>query len=109
MTTAPNNYAYLGIVHRSLFMPLVAEHPIDGFFRLTGAAKDAPGSAEAEEVALDPYEGSAILVRGISGEEWIHSATVVEQAGQILTVVTQVLFSPPRGQGEYPNLSFPPG
>ncbi len=56
---------------------------------------------ESGETPLTTYESSAVLVRGIDSGEWIYSATIVEQAGQILTAVVEQVFSPTKETGQY--------
>jgi hypothetical protein len=104
-----NTYSCIGIVHRRLLAPLVSEQQLDGFFRLTTVLPDAAEAPESAEIPLDQYEGSAIFVRGIGKDEWIYGATVVEQAGLILTVVVQVLFSEPVDPSLRDKLRFPEG
>ena len=100
-----NNYAYLGIVQRGRFVPLISEKPAGAALRLTSIAAQAGQSPESGEIALDAYDGLAILVRGIDQGDWIYTAQVVEQAGQILSLVVQAVF----GEAGKTKLSFPSG
>ena len=59
----------------------------------------APSGAavpESEELDLSRYEGQAIMVRGDDQGRWIHSATVVDVAGPILSAVVERLSGFPR-------------
>jgi len=87
-----NNYWYLGLVENEKFTPLVSENNTSGRFLLTSAAQDAGGNATGTQLSLVEYEGSAVMVRGIDGEGWIYSATVVDHAGPILTLLVRQAF-----------------
>ena len=100
-----NNYAFLGIVRQGRFAVLAGETASTGLFRLTSASLQAGQAPESGLIALDQYDGLAILVRGIGQNDWIYSAQIVEQASQILSVVVQVLFSEPGKR----QLAFPQG
>lgn len=99
-----NNYAYLGVVQNGALKILAAESGASGSFRLTSILPQAAQAPESAEIALAPYEGLAVMVRGIDQGGWIYAATVVEQAGLILTVVAQALFPtpPPPGTVQFP-------
>ena len=97
-----NNYGFLGIVEEGRFVPLATEHPnVSRSLRLTTLPQQAAQSPESEEISLVPYEGSAILVRGVDSNNWIYSAVVVEQAGQILTAVVRHAFDLSKREGLY--------
>ena len=86
-----NNYAYLGIVDAGEVSLLAAEDRGAGRFRLTTAATGEPSPAESE-ISLAAYEGRAIMVRGIAKGSWIHGASVIDEAGPMLTLVVLAAF-----------------
>ncbi|MDV7390901.1 hypothetical protein RZS08_06100 [Arthrospira platensis SPKY1] len=97
-----NNYGYLGIVESGRFEPLATEYPnVSHSLRLTTLSLQAAQSPESEEISLIPYEGSAILVRGVDSNNWIYSAIVVEKAGQILTAVVRHTFDLSKREDHY--------
>jgi hypothetical protein len=100
-----NNYAFLGIAQKGRFIPLVSERESGDSYRLTSMPAQAGQSPESGEIALDSYDGLAILVRGIGQGDWIYSAQVVERASQILSVVVQAVFS----ESGKNDLEFPMG
>jgi hypothetical protein len=61
-----------------------------------------PGSKPPEtgEIDLTPYEGQAIMVRGVSGDgdTWIYAAEIIDTAGPILTAVVERLTGLPTAQ-----------
>jgi hypothetical protein len=77
---------FLGIVENERFVHVASDAHAVGSYRLTQSDRNA-APPEVGELALGSYEGSAVMVRGIVGNGWIYSATVVEQAGPILTVL----------------------
>ena len=93
-----NNYWFLGVVQNDQFKLLKAENPQltasshGSLFRLTSIDQQAAQPPESGEISLIPYGGSSIMVRGIDGSGWIYSATVVDHAGPILSVVVKHLF-----------------
>jgi hypothetical protein len=101
-----NNYGYLGIVEEGRFMPLTAEHPgVTASLRLTALSQESQDAPESEEISLFHLEGSAILVRGVSSGDWVYSATVVEQAGPILSAVVRQTFDVSEREEPY-RISF---
>ena len=97
-----NNYGYLGVVNGGRFEPLAAERAgVSRALRLSTTAPDAPEGPAGGEIALEPYEGYALLVRGIASGDWILSAVIVEQAGQLLTAVVRHVFDVSEGQELY--------
>jgi hypothetical protein len=97
-----NNYGYLGVVNGGRFEPLAAERAgVAGALRLSTTALHAPEGPESGEIALEPYEGYALMVRGIDSGDWILSAVIVEQAGQLLTAVVRQVFNRAEGQALY--------
>jgi hypothetical protein len=97
-----NNYAFLGVVQQGRFLPLATERDTAPSLRLTSIPMHAGQTPESGELAMDEYEGSAILVRGMDSGEWIYSAVVVERAGLILTAVVQQVFALPGNRLKYP-------
>jgi hypothetical protein len=47
---------------------------------------------DAREIDLAEYEGRAIMVSGHDDGSWIYSASVIDEAGPILTAVVEQLF-----------------
>ena len=80
---------FLGIVQGGQFTSLV---PPGAMAKLTGISMQAAQSPESEAVDLTAYEGLAIMVQGHNGGGWIYSASVIDQAGPILTAVVNKLF-----------------
>ncbi|MCA1634195.1 MAG: hypothetical protein LC802_11000 [Acidobacteria bacterium] len=101
-----NNNAYLGIVQDGRFRPLASDHEVSGAFRVTKSAMQAAESPESGEVSLAEYEGSAVILRGVESGDWIYSASVIEKAGYILTMVVQEVFNT-GGAGQTRRLKFP--
>lgn len=87
-----NNNAYLGIVQGGRLVPFATQRRAGAALRVTRLDRQAAQPPESGEISLDIYESSALLVNGIDDGEWIYSATVVEQAGQIVTLLAQALF-----------------
>lgn len=81
-----NNYGYLGVVRGGRFESLVTEDESAGPFRLT-TKPSGDAAPEAGEISLKPHEGRALLVRGIADAGWIRAATIIEEAGLIVTAV----------------------
>jgi hypothetical protein len=73
-------------------VPFATEHDTAATLRLTSVTTTAAEPPESGEISLEPYEGSAIVVRGVDEGEWVYSAMVIEQAGLILTAVVQQVF-----------------
>ena len=101
-----NNNPFLGIVRDGRFKVLASDHDVSGSYRLTTISTQAAQTPESGEVPLIEYEGSAILVRGVENGEWIYSASVIEKAGYILTIVVQQVFNSKDG-GRGHTLPFP--
>ena len=86
------NDEFIGIVQVGTFLPLV---PAPGAgVKLTTIQMQAAVPPETGELDLTEYEGSAIMVRGHGGGDWIYRAKVIDHAGPILTAVVQRLFGP---------------
>lgn len=90
-----NNSEFLGIVEREQFKPLLSDHEVIGSFRLTTISTQAAETPESGEITLSQYEGRAIIVRGVENGDWIYGASIVEQAGEILTAVVRRSFGLP--------------
>jgi hypothetical protein len=88
-----NNYWYLGVVRQSRFQVLRSESEVRGAFQLTSALPGAQPEPGLMSLAVE--EGSALMVRGIDREEWIHAASIVDRAGPILTAVVEQVFAAP--------------
>lgn len=106
MSSIVNNYAYLGVVRGAAFQALVAEDRNAGRFRLTTIAPGATAPPETGEIPLGAHEQHAILVRGIARDGWIHAASIVDEAGPILTMVVAAVFG---GAGLARTPEFPDG
>ena len=90
-----NNYWYLGVVRTGRFQVLHSETGATGVLRLTAAlagTDPAPG-----EISLAREEGSALMVRGVDHEGWIHSAGIVDRGGPIVTALAEQVFFPASG------------
>lgn len=87
-----NNNPYLGIVQGGRLVPFATQRRAGERLRLTRVDRQAAQPPESGEISLAEYETSAVLVRGIDDGEWIYSATVIEKAGQILTLLAQAVF-----------------
>lgn len=98
-----NNYGYLGVVNGGRFELLAAERPgVSPALRLSTTAQQAAEGPERGEIALESYEGHALLVRGIDSGGWLLSAVIVEQASQLLTAVVRHVFDRSEGRELYP-------
>lgn len=62
-------------------------------FRLTSVRIREAVSPESREINLTEYEGEAIMIQGLENEEWIYSAELIDEAGPILTLLVQKLFT----------------
>ncbi len=90
---------FLGIVKDGRFS-ILRPHAQCCTVRLTRIARPASIAEElvsSHEINLNEYEGKAIMVTGALPElkGWLYEATVVDQAGPILTEVVKETF----GQG----------
>ena len=86
------NDQFLGIVQLGQFQILMPARPVGGSVRLTSMGMQVAMPPESEEIDLSKYEGQAVMVQGHDGGGWIYSATVIDQAGPILTAVVQQVF-----------------
>lgn len=93
-----NNSAFLGIVEQGQLKLLASDHEATGSYRLTTIAMQDGQAPEGGEIELSEQEGLAIIVRGVESDGWIFGATIIEQAGLILTAVAQQVFE--RGSKE---------
>ncbi len=89
------NDQFLGIVQLGRFQILMPDHAAGDAVRLTGIPMQAAQSPESAEISLAEYEGSALMVAGHYGGGWIYSASVIDQAGPILTAVVKQVFGQP--------------
>ena len=85
------NEILIGMVQSGQFKPLTPK-AIGGSVRLTTIPMQAAQSPESAEVHLTEYEGKAIAVQGHAGGGWIYSASVIDNAGPIVTVLVQSVF-----------------
>jgi hypothetical protein len=88
-----NAYAYLGVVKGGVMLPLLTEHDSSAELRLTSFALTDGRPPEAGKISLEEHEGLAILVRGVERAGWIHSATVVERGGEIVSVLAEIVLA----------------
>jgi hypothetical protein len=88
-----NNTGFLGIAERGALRPVAGEKVTAiSPLRLTRLPLDTAQPPESEEIALAPYEGKAILARGVDRDGWLYSAELIEHSGAILSAVVQQLF-----------------
>jgi hypothetical protein len=89
-----NNTGFLGIVERGELQPLAGEKVTAvAPLRLTRLPLDSERPPESEEIALDAYEGRAILVRGVDRNGWLYSAVWIDESGPIVSAVVRQLFN----------------
>jgi hypothetical protein len=84
---------FLGIVENGMFKLLHPDNLAGTSARLTGIQMQEATSPESREIDLSEFEGEAIMVQGHYGGDWIYTAELVDEAGPILTVLVQKLFS----------------
>ena len=78
-----------GVVQDGKFAPIGAGAPE----RFTTIAMQAALPPESGELDLTPYEGKAGMICGHGGDGgWVYSASVVDEAGPILTAVVYQVF-----------------
>lgn len=88
-----NLYTYVGLVTGDTVELLVAEDGTTGTCRLTCASADA----DPDPLSISASDGLVVLVRGIRRGDWICSATIVERATELQSVIAQAaLDRPPR-------------
>ncbi len=80
----------LGIVQNGQFQLLPPS--AGGSPRFTSIAPQEARSPESGELQLAAYEGRAIMMEGMDQGGWVYSASVVDQAGPILTEVVRHVF-----------------
>lgn len=93
------NDQLLGIVNDGKFQPLATGDTPSVPVRLTRIPMQASQPPESAEINLAQHEGQAIMVRGRNAGGWVYSATVIDQAGPILTAVVQQVFGQPDEEG----------
>jgi hypothetical protein len=86
-----NPITILGLVREGQFRLSVPTGRDFSHARLTGILPEAGQSPETSEIDLTPYEGQAIMVRGIDRGAWIYAAEIIDAAGPILTAVVERL------------------
>lgn len=90
-----NNHAYLGIASAGRIKILHAEDGQTGWACLTSLAMQSAKAPESAEVDLAYCDGFALLARCVRSSDWIYSAHVVEQAGQIVGLLVLKAFGEP--------------
>jgi hypothetical protein len=96
--TVEDNTQFVGSVKDGLFHPMTPSHARGQALKLTTAGVTEKIAPEARQIDLEPYNGSILRVTGQHENDWIYSATILEQveADSILSVVArQVLGDPP--------------
>jgi hypothetical protein len=89
-----NGNDFLGIVQNGEFKVSVPDPgSLNVPVRLTSISMQESVPPESGEIELTEYEGKAIMVQGHGGGGWIYSASVIDQAGPILTAVVQQVFA----------------
>jgi len=83
---------FLGIVREGAFEMLLPDYAPAGAVRLTKVQAQEKHSPESGELDLSKLEGLAIMVVGFDDGDWIYEATIIDQAGPILTTVVDALF-----------------
>lgn len=83
---------FLGIVREGAFEMLLPDYAPAGAVRLTKNQAQESHNPESGELDLSKLEGAAIMVVGYDDGDWIYEATIVDQAGPILTTVVDALF-----------------
>ena len=96
-----NAYSFLGVVQNGRFVVRVFEVATSESFRLTQFAPHSTQSPESMEISLLPYDGLALLVRGISQGEWIYSASIAERGSEMLSLLVQAVFRTPMTADQY--------
>jgi hypothetical protein len=104
-----NNYAYAGIVRGAGFDVLAAEDGRPGPYRLTTVGPGDGSAPEDGEIRLSDYDQRGLFVRGIGRDGWIYAASIVEEAGPILTLILSASFGDPRSAPELATLVFSGG
>lgn len=84
---------FLGMVENGKFQLLLPENLVGASFRLTSVRIQEAVSPESREINLVEYEGEAIMIQGLESGGWIYSAELIDEAGPILTILVQKLFS----------------
>lgn len=85
------NNQYLGKVEAGRFRLLWPIALAGTSRRLTLMAMQVSQPPEVQELHLNEYDDQIILVRGNADTQWIWSAEVVEVAGPILTLLSEVV------------------
>jgi hypothetical protein len=82
---------FLGIVEGERLKVLSSEAVAGGSYRLARSDRGV-GVPEDAELSLGALEGAVVMVRGIAGDGWIHSATITDHAGPIVTALARRLY-----------------
>jgi hypothetical protein len=90
----------LGKVTSGKFVPLGGVM-VQGGSRLTRIAPFTSSPPESEEIEISEHEGRVLLIRGNDQGAWIYSASILEVAGLILSIVVKHVFGrfAPSGPG----------
>lgn len=83
---------FLGIVREGAFEMLLPDYAPAGAVRLTAVEKAGAQTPESKELDLSKLEGQAIMIVGYDEGDWIYGATIIDQAGPILSTVVDALF-----------------
>ncbi len=83
---------YLVIVENGIYRVLATTNPA-GNLRFTTIAAQAAMSPESSEFNFESYEGQTVMISGHQNGGWVYSASVIDQAGPILTTVVKQIFS----------------
>jgi hypothetical protein len=81
--------ALLGRVEEGELLILAPAASAGARARLTEIGMVESVSPESREIALAPYEGAVLVVRGHDGGGWIYGAEIVEHAGPVLTPLVE--------------------
>lgn len=83
---------FLGIVREGAFEMLLPDYAPAGAVRLTTLQVQEARAPESAELDLSKLEGLAVMIVGYDEGDWIYEASIVDQAGPILTTVVDALF-----------------
>jgi hypothetical protein len=85
-----SNALMLGKIENSRFIPLGGV--VECGARLTRTAPFTSVPPEGDEVELSEHEGCVLLIRGNDQGAWIYSASIIDAAGPILSIVAKQIF-----------------
>ncbi len=89
------NDQFIGIIQLRRLQILAPDQVAGESVRLTGIQMQESVPPETREIDVKQYEGSALMVGGHYGGGWIYSASVIDQAGPILTEMVKRVFGWP--------------